>query len=357
MDIETKIDLIKRAPTEEILVEEEIKPLLETNTHPQHYQGFEISGKLHLGTLILSGFKINDLINAGFECSVFLADWHSIINNKFDGDWEKIIRASKYYEEAFKFFCPKVKIVLGSDLYHNNDEYWKDVIRFSKKITLARNNRCITIMGRCEGDNLDFGQLLYPPMQAVDIKYLGKDMPHGGMDQRKIHVLAREIYPKLGWKKPIALHHHLLMGLGEPIKPKSGSKEDEVVANKMSKSKPWTCVFIHDTEEEINDKLKKAWCPEKSVEMNPVMEWLKYIIFHENKKFVIERKPQHGGDLEFTSYKDLEKEYLSGKIHPQDLKMSVAREIDKIIKPVREHFEKPKNKKLLDVYKDIEITR
>ena len=130
MDIETKIDLIKRAPTEEILVEEEIKPLLETNTHPQHYQGFEISGKLHLGTLILSGFKINDLINAGFECSVFLADWHSIINNKFDGDWEKIIRASKYYEEAFKFFCPKVKIVLGSDLYHNNDEYWKDVIRF-----------------------------------------------------------------------------------------------------------------------------------------------------------------------------------------------------------------------------------
>ena len=61
--------------------------------------------------------------------------------------------------------------------------------------------------------------------------------------------------------------------------------------------------------------------------------------------------------MEFTSYEKLENGYLSGKIHPQDLKMSVAREINKIIKPVREHFEKPKNKKLLDVYKNIKITR
>lgn len=357
MDIETKMDLIKRAPTEEILVEDELKELLQTVKNPKHYIGFEISGKLHLGTLIVSGTKINDLTEAGFDCKVYLADWHSIINNKFEGDWDKILLAAKYYEEAFKFFCPKAKVVLGSDLYHNNDDYWKDVIKFSKKITLSRNMRCVTIMGRSEGENLDFGQLIYPPMQGVDVKYLGEELPHGGMDQRKIHVLAREVFPKLGWKKPIALHHHLLMGLSEPVKAASNDKLDQVVASKMSKSKPWTCIFIHDTEKEIEDKLKKAWCPEKTAEMNPVLEIVKYIILQRNKVFIIERKPEYGGNLAFESYNALEKAYVSGKIHPQDLKMSVAREINKIIKPLREHFEKPANRKLLDVFKEVEITR
>jgi len=91
LDIETKIDLIKRPPTEEILVEEELRQLLQTNEHPGHYQGFEISGLLHLGNLIVSGFKINDFLKAGIRCQVYLADWHSFINNKFGGDWDKIL--------------------------------------------------------------------------------------------------------------------------------------------------------------------------------------------------------------------------------------------------------------------------
>ena len=123
MDIETKIELIKKPPTEEILVEKELRHLLETNEHPGHYQGFEISGMLHLGNFIISGFKINDLLKAGIKCQAYMADWHSFINNKFGGDWNKILTASKYYEKAFKFFCPGVKIVVGSELYHNNDFY------------------------------------------------------------------------------------------------------------------------------------------------------------------------------------------------------------------------------------------
>jgi len=88
MDIETKIGLVKRPPTAEILIDEELRHLLETNEHPRHYIGFEISGLLHLGNLILSGFKINDLVGAGIRCQVYLADWHSFINNKFGGDCE-----------------------------------------------------------------------------------------------------------------------------------------------------------------------------------------------------------------------------------------------------------------------------
>ena len=358
MDIETKIELIKKPPTEEILVEEELRELLQTNEHPGHYIGFEISGLLHLGNLVLSGFKINDLLKAGVKCQIFLADWHSFINNKFNGDWNKILTAAKYYEKAFKFFCPGAKIVLGSELYHNNDEYWRNIMRFSKHMTLSRTLRCMTIMGRSENEKLDLSQYFYPPMQAVDIKTIGADIPHGGMDQRKAHVLAREIFPKMGWKKPVAVHHHLLMGIAEPVQLKAKDKLEQVIASKMSKSKPWTAIFIHDTKEQIKQKLRKAWCPEKQTEMNPVLEIVKHIIFHENKTFKIERPSKYGGTIIFENYQKLEEAYRNGELHPQDLKNAVAEELSKILQPIKEFFETDKEaKECLETVKKAQITR
>jgi tyrosyl-tRNA synthetase len=358
LDIETKIELIKRPPTEEILVEKELRQLLETNEHPGHYQGFEISGMLHLGNFIISGFKINDLLKAGIKCQAYMADWHSFINNKFGGEWDRILTAAKYYAQAFKFFCPGVKIVVGSELYHNNDDYWRKLIRFSKHMTLSRTLRCMTIMGRSENEKLDLSQYFYPPMQAVDVHEIGADIPHGGLDQRKAHVLAREVFPKMGWNKPVAVHHHLLMGIAEPIKLKSKDKLEQVIASKMSKSKPWTAIFIHDAEQQIKEKLGKAWCPEKQVEMNPVLEIVRYVVFHENKAFQINRPTKFGGSIEFQSYQELEKAYACGGLHPQDLKNAVAEELSKILEPVRRYFETDKEaKECLNSMKEVQITR
>jgi tyrosyl-tRNA synthetase len=358
LDIETKIDLIKKPPTEEILVEEELRQLLQTNEHPGHYQGFEISGLLHLGNLIVSGFKINDFLKAGIRCQAYLADWHSFINNKFGGDWNKILSASKYYAEAFRFFCPGVKIVVGSELYHNNDDYWRTLLRFSKHMTLSRSLRCMTIMGRDENEKLDLSQYFYAPMQAVDVKEIGADIPHGGMDQRKAHVLAREIFPKMGWTKPVAVHHHVLMGIAEPVKLETKDKLEQVIASKMSKSKPWTAIFIHDTDKQINEKLCKAWCPEKQVDMNPVLDIAKHVVFHENKTFKIERPAKFGGAVEFESLQELEKAYAHGNLHPQDLKNAVAEEISKIIAPIRRYFETNKQaKEHLEALKQAQVTR
>jgi tyrosyl-tRNA synthetase len=358
LDIETKIELIKKPPTEEILVEKELRQLLETNEHPGHYQGFEISGMLHLGNFVISGFKINDFLKAGIRCQAYLADWHSFINNKFGGDWDKILASSKYYEKAFRFFCPGVKIVVGSELYHNNDEYWRNLIKFSKHLTLSRTLRCMTIMGRSENEKLDLSQYFYPSMQAVDVKEIGADIPHGGLDQRKAHVLAREIFPKMGWKKPVAVHHHVLMGIAEPVKLETKDKLEQVVASKMSKSKPWTAIFIHDTEKQIKEKLRKAWCPEKLVEMNPVLEIVRYIVFHETNTFKINRPTRFGGPIEFQSHQELEKAYAHGDLHPQDLKDAVAEELSKILEPVRRYFEtNSEAKECLNTMKEAQITR
>ena len=115
MDITEKINLISRPPIEEVVTEEELLELLKTNSNPKHYIGIEISGFLHLGSLISTGFKINDFIQAGVNCTVFLADWHTLLNDKLGGSFENIRKVSKYYEDAFKLVCPGVNIVLGTD--------------------------------------------------------------------------------------------------------------------------------------------------------------------------------------------------------------------------------------------------
>jgi tyrosyl-tRNA synthetase len=340
MDIQERIDLITRCPTEEVVRTEELEELFEVNSTPRHYVGLEISGKLHLGSLVLTGFKINDFIKANVKAIVFLADWHSYINNKLGGNWEKIDIMGKYYADAFNFFCPGVQIVTGSELYSKcGVDYCQDLIRFSKHLTLARATRSLTIMGRTEKDALDLSQLLYPPMQSADIKALGIDIVHAGMDQRKIHMLVREVFPKLNWRVPVMVHHHLLPGLSEPaMVGQTDSLEETYISSKMSKSKPSGGIAIHDDEKTIHEKIRKAYCPIDTSEGNPVLELINYIIFHEFSHFTIERSSKHGGNVTYYSKNDVTKDFLKKKIHPMDLKNAVAVHINRIVEPIRKHF-------------------
>ena len=335
MDITEKIRLVTREPTEEVVTQEELLNLFKTNPHPKHYIGLEISGFMHLGSLVLTGFKINDFIKAGVRCTVFLADWHTYLNNKLGGDWEKIRLVSKYYADAFKMFCPGVEILEGSQLYESRSGYWLDLVKFAKNMSLERTMRSLTIMGRSsEKDKIDLGQLFYPPMQAVDIHTLDLDIVHAGMDQRKIHMLVREIFPKMKWKVPVAIHHHILAGLGEP-EPSSDLDKD-LVSSKMSKSKSGSGIFVHDSDEEINLKFKKAWCPEGIVDKNPVLEISKHIVFHEFNEVIVERPAKFGGNVTYTNYQDLERDFAQKKLHPSDLKATVSKYVTDIIRPIRE---------------------
>ena len=340
MDLEERLDLITRDPTEEIITIDELKTLFETVSHPRHYIGLEVSGKLHLGSLILSGFKINDFIKAQVHSTVFLADWHTYINNKLASDWDKIKEVSNYYIQAFKFFCPGANIVIGSKLYDKTGNYLENIVRFSKHMTLSRTMRSLTIMGRNKRENLDFSQLLYPTMQSVDIKALDLDIVHAGMDQRKIHMLVREVFPKLDWKVPVSVHHHLLPSLSQPVKLglSEDASEDAKISSKMSKSKPTSGIIIHDDEKTIREKIGKAFCPVSLEESNPILELIRYIIFHQFSEFVIERPAKYGSNATYTNYKDVECDFLKKKIHPMDLKNATAIYINKIIEPIRNHF-------------------
>jgi len=217
------------------------------------------------------------------------------------------------------------------------------VLRVSKDTTMQRMLRCTTIMGRAQKDALDCASVLYPAMQAADISLLDVDIAHAGIDQRKVHMLAREIAEKHGRKKPVALHHKLLMGLLGPQRMgmEQNEKDDLEISSKMSKSKPDSAIFIHDSEEDIKKKLRGAYCPEKSAESNPVLEMCEHFVFRSERATLhVERPAKFGGDAEFTSYKEVEEAYTAGKLHPMDLKSSVAASLIKTLEPSRKYFEK-----------------
>lgn len=358
MTNEEKFNLITKN-LEEVLTGEELTALIISGKPLRHYIGFEISGKGHVGW-VFTMQKIKNLQDAGVEVNILLADWHTWLNKKLDGTLETAKRmAREYFEEALKAcaLCAgadpnKINFVLGSELYDElGSSYWATVVKVAKATTLSRIIRSTTIMGRKETEISDSAMLIYPAMQSADIFALGVNIAHAGTDQRNVHVVAREAASALDENKPIAIHHHLLQGLLQPVftKDEANRKVLDLEVAKMSKSKPESAVFIHDSPDEIRRKVNGAFCPEGEVEYNPILDWTKHLIFYNlGASLTVKRDPKWGGDLSYTNYEDLEKDYIAGKLHPQDLKNAVANWLIQKLEPARKYFEDPKRKEALE---------
>ena len=345
MDMQSRIDLVRKGSVLEILTEDELKSLFETKAHPTHYIGFEISGKVHLGTGLCTALKIKDFMAAGIKPTIFLADYHTYLNGKLGGDLDKIQLVAKgYFKSCFHALGleePAVRFVLGSEMYEKlGNDYWTDTIRVAKSTTKERMLRCTTIMGRSESDtSLPTSALLYPAMQCADIWALEADIAHAGMDQRKVHVLAREMAEKLKKPKPVAVHGALLGSLTGPGRmDPNASEDDKMVAGKMSKSNPDSCIFIHDSEAEIARKLKNAYCPPKIIEDNPIVQMAETFVLRD-RPLKVERPAKFGGDLEIAGVQELRSLYSDAKLHPMDLKNAVGKELTAMLEPAHKYFE------------------
>ena len=357
MNTEQKVKIVKEVG-EEIIEESELYTLFETKKNPIAYDGFEPSGRIHVAQGLLRAINVNKLLRTGVVFKFWVADWFALMNNKMGGDLEKIQNVGKYFIETWKACGMETKDVKFLWASENMDQkYWLRTLQIARLNSVARIQRCAQIMGRNEKDTLSAAQIFYPCMQASDIFHLNADIAQLGMDQRKVNVLAREIAPKLGHNKPIAVHHHMLMGL-QPAKNFDGDKIEKTIAMKMSKSNPDSAIFMTDSNEEVIRKIKKAYCQEGDVENNPVLEYFKYIFFERTKSIKIERQKKFGGDISFDSYKELENAFFNKQVHPMDLKESTALNMNKLLDPVRDYFKKNKKARELErLVVGYEVTR
>jgi len=356
--VDERFALISRVG-EEIVTSDDLRELLTKKERFVAYDGFEPSGSIHIAQGLLRVININKMIKAGATFKMLVADWHGWANNKMGGDLEKIKIVGEYFIEVWKaagIDSNHVQFIWASDLV-KDDAYWKLVMQVARNNTLNRIIRCSQIMGRSESDDLSAAQILYPCMQCADIFYMNIDVCQLGMDQRKVNMLAREIAPTLGFAKPVAVHHHMLMGLSEPPKSDADTVE-KAIAKKMSKSNPDSSIFMTDAPEAVVAKLKKAYCPMKQVEDNPVLEYFRYILFELHPSITISRSEKFGGPITFTTYADLEKSFVEGNLHPLDVKNAAAEYINKSLFSVREYFEKNQHaKNLKEKVESFTVTR
>jgi tyrosyl-tRNA synthetase len=361
LDLQKKIDLVTRN-TAEVITPEEISTLLETNANPRAYWGFECSGLLHIGIGLVCSAKIKDMVNAGFDFTIFLADWHSWINNKLSGDMKNISTCGEYLKQIFTSLGltpDKVEFLWASDIT-DKVEYWEKVIRIAKSVSVKRTWRALPVMGReTSMTDIETAWVFYPCMQAADIFHMNLDVACSGIDQRKAHMLARDTAEKLKWKKPSTIHTPLLIGLQGPQATEQKFDENAdlnvEISSKMSKSTPQSSILVHDAPKEIKSKIKNAYCPPKVVKANPIIELARLIIYPEKEVLEVPRPAKYGGPETFETFKQLENTYSQGKIHPLDLKNGIAEALIDILEPVREHFRK--HPETLEKMLKIEITR
>lgn len=314
MNVQDKLELI-RSNTVEVLMTGELKKLIEKKEKPVSYCGYEVSGEVHIGHLVTAR-KLLDTKKAGFKVKVLLADYHTYLNKK--GSWDEIHELAKLWKKIFiSFGFTSSEFVLGSS-FQKKPEYIENILEMSTKSTINRALRSMQEVAR-DIDNAKVSQVIYPFMQVEDIKSLGVDVAVAGLDQRKIHVLARELLPTLGYKSPVCVHTPLI------------SLKDE----KMSSSKPDTMISVRDSPEDIKRKVNKAYASPEITDNNSAFDMARLLILPSFPKFKIERDKKFGGDVVFTSVQELEKTYKSGKLHPMDLKNGVAEYLIKLLKNTR----------------------
>jgi tyrosyl-tRNA synthetase len=343
LDVESKLRMLLRN-TEEVVTEEELRTLLESGGG-KGYLGFEPSGIFHIGWLVWA-YKFKDLVDAGFSMILLAATWHAWINDKLGGDIELIKAASQHVVDVLGAIGLEGRFqVVYADELVDSQKYWGTLLRAAKATSIARVRRALTIMGRkADEAESDFSKLIYPLMQVTDIYELDVDVALGGIDQRKAHMLARDIAEKLGRKKVVAIHTPLLPSLqGTTRMDIRELPKDEFMAEiKMSKSKPESAIFVTDSDEEIKNKISRAYCPPREVEGNPVLGIARYIIFRGAEiEFTVDRPSKYGGPTTYWRYEDLERDYVDGKIHPLDLKNAVADYLTKkVVDPIRRYVAK-----------------
>ncbi|GHP03484.1 hypothetical protein PPROV_000223900 [Pycnococcus provasolii] len=349
LSAEERYDLC-RSVGAECIQEDELRNLLKHKPNPVCYDGFEPSGRMHIAQGVGKALNVNKLTAAGCTFKFWVADWFAQLNNKMGGDLKKIQTVGRYMVEVWKSVgmnLDRVEFISSSEEINSRaDEYWPLVMDIARRNSLARVVRCSQIMGRNETDDLAASQIFYPCMQCADIFFLKADICQLGMDQRKVNMLAREYCTEIKRKlKPIILSHAMLPGLLEG-------------QEKMSKSDPNSAIFMEDTEQEVKTKLKKSFCPPAIVEGNPCIAYAHQIVMPWFKGFSVERPEQNGGNKTYTTREELEADYLSGALHPGDLKAALVKGINIILQPVRDHFKNdPDAKKLLDTVKKYKVTR
>jgi tyrosyl-tRNA synthetase len=319
--------------TAEVVTEDELATVLE-GEDPSVYIGYAPTGEMHIGHFTTIR-KLVDFLDADLDVTVLIADLHAHLDDE-KSPFELLDARSEYYRVAIEGMVEAaggdpdaISFVRGTD-FELEEPYTLEVFRMAAETTATRARRAASEVIR-QSESPSLGGLLYPLMQTQDVAALDADIAYGGLDQRGIYMLSREVLPKRGYDKPVCCFAPLLSGL---------------TGEKMSASEAASTIAVTDEAATVREKIDGAYCPAGEREENGVLEYLEYLIFpileRTGGTLGIERPEEYGGDLHYDAYGPLEADFLEGELHPADLKPAAGEAIVDAIAPIRERvLERP----------------
>lgn len=263
--------------------------------------------------IIIPLIKVRDLINAGFQMTVLIADLHAFLDKGshwIDRTDERVsyhIMLIKAVLLAFGINENQYEIVRGRD-YQLDKQYILDVFKMMTYVTVNQSIRAGSEIIRQKNDPY-ISSLLYPIMQAVDETVMDADVEIGGTDQLKIFSLARNKITYLGYEKCSYVVTELLSSLQPMNKPSL---------------RILGYINFTDSKEAIWRKLKLSPCEEGESKDNACLELARLIVYPAGKKL-----------KSFDTYYELEVEWEKGVIYALELKSWLTDVLDEIIDPVR----------------------
>ncbi|KAI6174963.1 Tyrosine--tRNA ligase [Aphelenchoides bicaudatus] len=324
-----RLELITRN-LQEVLGEQQIRKHLHNNKNIHIYWGTATTGRPHVGYFVPMQ-KISDFLRAGIKITILFADLHGFLDN-LKSTFELLENRVLYYEHIIKatlraFDVPldKLSFRKGST-YQLTGEYTQDILRLCGQVSMRDALKAGAEVVKQTEDPLLSG-LMYPLLQTLDEQYLKVDGQFGGVDQRKIFILAEEQLPKLKLGKRYHLMNYMVPGL---------------IGSKMSSSEENTKIDLLDSPEVVERKVQSANCSktgEDGVDSG-VLAFFKHVVFPIRGSVKV-------GDVEFSAPADLISAFNEDKVTEDQLKTSLAQFLNNILGKIQSDSESAEVKEIL----------
>ncbi|KAK3155115.1 hypothetical protein QOZ80_2BG0199030 [Eleusine coracana subsp. coracana] len=277
---------------------------------------------------IIKTIYVNKMVKSGCKVKILMADWFAQMNQQIGGNLNKVRNIGLYNIEIWKaagMALDRVEIVwLSDEISRHGDEYWPLVMDIARKNTVSGLTRSLRIRDPTEGLTSDeiFNLCLQCAsmlFQKVHIWLLSRDLHDAALLATRYCKLVKRK------NKPVAVLHNM---------PRSLLQYPE----REIKRYPGWDIFMEDDKEFICRKIEYAFCPPNVVKDNPCLGYIRYVILPLFGKFEVVRKKENGDDKTFLSMEELAADYVSGALHPSDVKLALAKSLNDILQPIRDHF-------------------
>ncbi len=235
--METTMERIFKRGVAEVIVEEELRQMMEDGKPLRLKEGFDPSRPdIHLGHVVTLR-KLKQFQELGHKVILIVGDWTAQIGDPSGESQKRSMmtaeevkaNADTYMRQFFKIVDPeKTEVRWQSDWFGKFD--LADVIKLTSRFTVAQMMAREDFSARqATNQPIAVTELLYPLLQAYDSVMIESDVEFGGIDQKFNCLVGRELQRMMGQTPQHVFFTHLLVGTDGQMKMSKSLSNDIAV--------------------------------------------------------------------------------------------------------------------------------